>query len=78
MHVKLRGRLEFMINTSETDPIRVTEVELGRGRGKIGVTFAPGKDERGSFGGVWARDLGGDLDAIAAWGAKAVATLLEP
>ena len=41
------------------------------------MTFAPGKND-GRFGGPWARDLDKDLDAIAAWGAKAVVTLLEP
>jgi len=67
-----------MIRTSETDPIRVAEVDVGTGRGKIGVTFAPGKNDGRSFGGSWARDLDKDLDAVAAWGAKAVVTLLEP
>jgi hypothetical protein len=42
------------------------------------VTFAPGKNDGRSFGGSCARDLDKDLDAIAAWGAKAVVTLLEP
>ena len=32
-----------MVRTSETDPIRVAEVDVGTGRGKIGVTFAPGR-----------------------------------
>jgi hypothetical protein len=67
-----------MIRTSESDPIRVAEVDVGTGRGKIGVTFAPGKNDGKSFGGSWARDLDKDLDAVAAWGAKAVVTLLEP
>ena len=34
-----------MIRTSETDPIRVAEVDVGIGQGKIGVTFAPGKND---------------------------------
>ncbi len=62
------------MRTSTTDPIRIAEIEVGPGRGRIGVTFAPGKNDRGD----WARDLDTDLDAIAAWGAKAVVTLLEP
>lgn len=66
-----------MIRTSESDPIRVAELHLGSGRGRIGVTFAPGKNDGESFGGSWARDLDKDLDAIAAWGAKIVVTLLE-
>lgn len=66
-----------MLKTSDTDPIRIAEVDAGTGSGKIGVTFAPGKNDRHSLSGPWARDLGKDLDAIAAWGAKAVVTLLE-
>jgi ADP-ribosyl-[dinitrogen reductase] hydrolase len=65
------------MRTSDTDPIRIAEVDLGLGRGRIGVTFAPGKND-GRSGGPWARDLDTDLDAIAAWGTKAVVTLLEP
>ena len=52
-----------MIRTSETDPIRIAHVDLGSGHGKIGVTFAPGKDDRRAFGGSWARDRATDLDA---------------
>jgi protein-tyrosine phosphatase len=63
-----------MLKTSQTDPILIAEVDLGPGRGAIGVTFAPGKND----GEIWARDLEKDLDAIAAWGANAVLTLLEP
>jgi ADP-ribosyl-[dinitrogen reductase] hydrolase len=66
-----------MIRTSDTDPIRIAEVDLGPGRGKLGVTFAPGKND-GRFGGRWARDLDTDVDAVATWGAKTVVTLLEP
>ncbi|RBP08673.1 cyclin-dependent kinase inhibitor 3 (CDKN3) [Roseiarcus fermentans] len=66
-----------MIRTSETDPIHIAELDLGAGCGRIGVTFAPGKNDGESFGGSWARDLDRDLDAIAAWGAKIVVTLLE-
>ena len=63
-----------MLKTSETDPIRIAEIGLVPGRGTIGVSFAPGKNDRE----IWARNLDADLDAIAAWGAKAVVTLLEP
>ena len=64
------------MRTSKTDPIRIAEIDTGKGRGKIGVTFAPGKND-GRLGGSRARDLETDLDAIAAWGAKVVVTLLE-
>ncbi len=67
-----------MIKTSETDPIRIAEVDVGANWGKIGVTFAPDKNDGKSFGGSWAGDLDKDLDAIAAWDATVVVTLLEP
>jgi protein-tyrosine phosphatase len=44
----------------------------------VGITFAPGKNDPYAIGGPWARDLTKDLDAIAAWNAKAVVTLIEP
>jgi protein-tyrosine phosphatase len=46
--------------------------------GALGVTFAPGKHDSIAITGAWARDLGVDLDAIVAWGAKALVTLIEP
>jgi len=64
-----------MIKTSHTYPLRI---EIAPGRGKIGITFAPGKHDRSSASGPWARDLDADLDAIVAWGAKALVTLIEP
>ena len=67
-----------MIRTSETHPLQIASVDAGTDRGMIGVTFAPGKTDRQAIEGPWARDLDKDLEAIAAWGAKAVVTLLEP
>jgi protein-tyrosine phosphatase len=67
-----------MIRTSETHPLRIDAVDPGPGRGQIGITFAPGKHDRHATSGPWARDLTEDLDAIAAWNAKAVVTLIEP
>ena len=55
-----------MLKTGETDTIRIAEIDLGQGRGMIGVTFAPWKNDRE----IWARDLDTDLDAIAAWARK--------
>jgi ADP-ribosyl-[dinitrogen reductase] hydrolase len=46
-------------------------------RGLIGVTFAPGKKQRNAATGSWDRDLATDLDAIAAWNAAAVVSLVE-
>src|SRR5512135_3562016 len=44
----------------------------------VGITFCPGKHDRFAQTGAWERDLGIDLDAISAWGAKLVLTLVEP
>ena len=66
-----------MLRTSDTHPLQIAAVDAGADRGKIGVTLAPGKNDRFAIGGPWARDLDKDLDAIAAWGAKTIVTLLE-
>jgi protein-tyrosine phosphatase len=67
-----------MIRTSETHPLRIDTVDPGAGRGRIGITFAPGKHDRFAVGGPWARDIAEDLDAIVEWKARAVVTLIEP
>jgi protein-tyrosine phosphatase len=66
-----------MLKTSDTHPLQIAAVDAGAGRGKIGVTLAPGKSDRFAIGGPWARDLDADLNAIAAWGAVTIVTLLE-
>jgi len=66
-----------MLRTSDTHPLQIAALDAGADRGKIGVTFAPGKTDRFAIGGPWARDLGKDPDAIVAWGAKTMVTLLE-
>lgn len=43
----------------------------------LGLTFCPGKSGASLYGDGWARDLEVDVDAIAAWGASAVLTLVE-
>jgi ADP-ribosyl-[dinitrogen reductase] hydrolase len=43
----------------------------------VGITFCPGKYDRNAMTGYWDRNLDADLDAIRAWGADAVVTLLE-
>ena len=53
------------------------DLDAGADRGKIGITLAPGKNDRFAIGGPWARDLDMDLDAIAAWGTRTIVTLLE-
>lgn len=65
------------VRTSVTHPLRIAQMPAGESGGLLGITFCPGK-QGPSFGGfVWERDLGLDLDAIAAWQAAAVVTLIE-
>jgi protein-tyrosine phosphatase len=64
--------------TSHSHPLQIAEVRASLAHGRIGITFCPGKHDRGALTGAWARDLGMDLDAIAAWGARLVITLVEP
>jgi len=64
------------ILTSENSPLRIDTIELPGKRGQIGMTFCPGKKDRG-YSNMWDRDLEADLDVIKAWGATAVVTLLE-
>ena len=62
--------------TSATDPLGIDEA-TAPGGGRIGMTFCPGKRQRGAAMGDWERDLAADLARIAEWGAAAVATLME-
>lgn len=64
--------------TSQTHPLQIAEVRAAPSYGRIGITFCPGKHDALAHTGSWARDLDIDLDAIAAWGAKLVLTLVEP
>ena len=64
--------------TSQSHPLQIAEVRASPAHGRIGITFCPGKHDQFAVSGAWARDLAQDLDVIAAWGASAVVTLLEP
>lgn len=64
--------------TSQTHPLQIAEVRASPSHGRIGITFCPGKHDLFAHTGAWKRDLGIDLDAIAAWGARLVLTLVEP
>lgn len=56
------------VRTSRTHPLQAAAVCANPTHpGRIGITFCPGK-----------HDLGIDLDAVDAWGAKLVLTLEEP
>lgn len=66
------------VRTSETHPLQIAEVQASPSHGRIGITFCPGKHDNLAHTGAWARDLEIDLDAINAWGANLVLTLVEP
>ena len=61
--------------TSITHPLQIATIEIGGG--KIGVTFAPGKNDPWGMSGPWKRDMATDLGAIKTWGADIVVTLIE-
>ncbi len=52
---------------SSSNPLRIAEIAVGSAGGRIGITFAPGKQQPGGLAGAHRRDLEADLDAIAAW-----------
>jgi len=66
------------VRTSTTHPLQIAEVRPSPAHGRIGITFCPGKHDHFAHTGAWERDLGIDLDLIAAWGAKLVLTLVAP
>src|SRR4051812_45878799 len=63
--------------TSTNNVLRIAELPAGAGGGVIGITFAPGKTQANGLVGAHRRDLGADLDQIAAWNAAVVVTLVE-
>lgn len=65
------------MRTSLSHPLQIAEARPGSGLGSIGITFCPGKKQPGALTGAWDRDLGIDLDAISAFGAAAIVTLIE-
>lgn len=67
--------------TSQSHPLQIAEIRPTLDEtvgGKIGLTFCRGKKQANAVSGAWDRDLTIDLDAIEAWGAAAVVTLVEP
>lgn len=60
-----------------TNELRIAELPAGTLGGMIGITFAPGKKHASGLTGNHDRDLAADLDAVAAWGAAAVVTLMQ-
>lgn len=65
------------LRTSQTHPLQIAEVKPPGIHATIGITFCPGKTQHHAMSGAWGRDLGTDLDAIKAWGAATVITLIE-
>lgn len=63
--------------TSTSNPLRIAELPVSAADGRIGITVAPGKHQPGGLTGAHRRDLGADLDAIAAWNTAVVVTLVE-
>jgi len=63
--------------TSQSHPLQIAEIRCGPGMGKLGITLCPGKVQSFGLTGTWARDLAIDLDAVEAWNASAVLTLIE-
>ncbi len=66
------------MRTSHNYPIQIAAVSPSLQMGQIGITFCPGKTQVNAATGSWNRQLDVDLDAIAAWGAVVVLTLVEP
>lgn len=64
--------------TSRSHPLQIAEVRPAPDLGLIGLTLCPGKQQSWGLTGAWARDLALDLDAVAAWNAAIVVTLVEP
>src|SRR5690242_4071353 len=63
--------------TSESDPLKVAPVSIQGARGRIGLTFCPGKKQSNGISGPWDRDLDADLKVIQSFGAAALVTLME-
>lgn len=63
--------------TSLTHSLQIATLTVGKNGGKIGITFCPGKKGPSVFGAPWDRDLTVDMEAIRAWGASSVLTLIE-
>jgi ADP-ribosyl-[dinitrogen reductase] hydrolase len=66
------------LRSSISNPLHVDSITVGERRGRIGMTFCPGKNQPSSITGGWNRDLDLDLHAIRDWGAQILVSLLEP
>ncbi|MBX7200817.1 MAG: hypothetical protein K1X51_15710 [Rhodospirillaceae bacterium] len=64
------------MKTSLTHPLEIPAVTAGVGR--LGMCMCPGKQQPHAATGPWARDLATDMDAITAFEATILITLMEP
>jgi len=62
--------------TSTSHPLRIDSVAVGSAGGRIGLTFCPGKKQTDALSGTWNRSLDDDMEAIKAFGAAALVTLM--
>ena len=65
------------MKTSQDYPLEIDYVSVPDSTGQIGMTFCPGKKQRGGMTGDWQWDLTLDLEAIQAWGATVIVNLIE-
>lgn len=62
--------------SSTSYPLRIDVVIAGGTHGRIGMTFCPGKKQPDGQSGSWDRSLDDDMEAIKAFGATALVTLM--
>ena len=66
------------VRTSGTHPIRVDYLDVQPWKGRLGITFAPGKRNESYHDFLWQRDLADDLERMrSVYGVEVVVTLLE-
>lgn len=63
--------------TSTSHPLIINEVRVPGTLSAIGITFCPGKKDKYSRSGIWDRDLDNDIQAIRAWGATHLVSIME-
>ena len=71
-------KLQRLARTYLTDPLQIATVTVSKHGSRVGIAFCPGKKGPSVFGAPWDRDLTADVEAIRAWGASSVLTLMEP
>jgi ADP-ribosyl-[dinitrogen reductase] hydrolase len=82
MHLALaiarnRSNRKCTMRTSHSHPLQIAIVQAQAGQGQIGITFCPGKKQSDAMTGAWNRDLSLDLDAVRAFNAAALISLIE-